>query len=333
MRYSFVVVMLLLAALLIFGCGSDKPTQPDTPKAQRIVVTAAVSAPSLSSINGAAWDAVTATAVDLSSSLAPTPAQAGVTAISDSIYVKAVTYNSDLYLRLTWTDNSHSVWRGAFVVRDTGAVLGNDTATYFNGSDSIGRQEDQLWVLFAGLAGGDLDGINWRALTTDSTFLAEGINLHRATTSDPWEQVTDAGTIETSRHNYNLLNHEYPAYIHKDTSAYHGFTLFENDGLVPHDLFMRGWDIGQEVPWFILDSTKWHLSAAERGSRWDTRTISTYSGGQYTVVLSRPLNTGYADDVALTDSVKAKIGVFDNQMDINTGGTGRGFSKEFWLVF
>ena len=333
MRYSLMVALLLAAALLMFGCGSDNPTEPDTPKLQRIVVTAGTSAPDMTDVNGTVWNGITATAVDISSTLAPSPVQGGVAAISDSVHVKAVTFNDTLYLRLNWVDNSHSVWRGAFEVRDTAAVLGNDTATLFNAPDSIGRQEDQMWVLLAGLAGGDWDGINWRALTTDSTFLAEGINLHRATTSDPWEEITDAGTMETSRHNSNLLNVEFPGYFHKDTSEYLGYTLFENDGLVTHDLFIRGWDIGQQVPFYILDSTRWHQPAATRGSRWDTRTISAYAGSQYTVVLCRPMNTGYADDVVLNDSVKTKIGVFDNQLDINIGGTGRGFSKEFWLIF
>lgn len=347
MRYPLMVALLSLAALLMFGCGSDKPTQPDTPKPQRIVVTAGTSAPAMTDVNGTVWNGITATAVDISSTLAPSPVQGGVAAISDSVYVKAVTYNDTLYLRLNWVDNSHSVWRGAYEVRDTSAVLGSDTATLFNAPDSIGRQEDQLWVLFAGLAGGDWDGINWRALTTDSTFLAEGINLHRATTSDPWDQVKDAGTMEVTIRNKDLLNPEYPRYFHRDTSLYTGYTLFYDTALIDHadtalhpyttlrtaDLFLRGWDLGQQVPFYILDSTKRRLSAAERGSRWDTRTIGAYAGSQYTVVLCHPMNTGYTDDVLLNDSVKTKIGLFDNQLDINVGGTGRGFSKEFWLIF
>lgn len=331
MRYTLVIVLSLTAALMMFGCGSDNPTQPSTPKAQRIVVAAAASAPAMTSVNGAAWDAITATAVDLSTTLAPAPAQGGVTAISDSAYVKALTFHDTLYLRLTWNDASHSVWRGAYAVLDTVDHQGTPV-TSFNLPDSVGRQEDQLWILFSGLVGGDWDGTNWRALTTDSAFLAEGINLHRATASDPWSLVTDAGTMEVTTRNIGLFQ-GLPIYFHKDTSAYHGYTLFSGDNLRAADNLIRGWDIGQEVPSYILDSTKWHQSAATRGSRWDTRTISTYTGGQYTVVLSRPMNTGYTDDVTLTDSVKTKIGVFDNQMDINVGGTGRGFSKEFWLVF
>lgn len=333
MRHSLPITSLLVLALLVFGCGSDKPNGPEPPKPQRIVVTQGTSAPPLTSTNDAIWDAITPIAVDISSSLAPSPVISEVMAISDSVYVQAVTFDDSLFLRISWADNSHNVWRGAFSVNDTDADLGGNMATIFNAPDSIGRQEDHLWVLFAGLVSGDWDGLNWRALTTDSTFLAEGINLHRAAADSPWVQVRDAGTVEVARHNFNTLNQTQPMYFHEDTSDYAGFTLFENDALRPQDFFIRGWDIGQQVPFYILDSTKHRLSAAERGSRWDTKTISNWSSSTYTVVLCRPMNTEYADDVVLVDSVKTKVGVFDNQMDINTGGTGRGFSKEFWLIF
>ncbi|PWB71479.1 hypothetical protein C3F09_07880 [candidate division GN15 bacterium] len=338
MRHSLLIAGLLVTALLLFGCGSDKPSEPVTPKPQRIVVTQGTAAPSMDNPEATVWNGITPTAVDLSTTLAPTPAVAGVTAIADSVYVQALTFHDTLYLRVRWADNSHSVWRGAYTVRDTSDSLAGQPVTYFNAPDSVGRQEDQLWVLFAGLASGDWDGLNWRALTTDSTFLAEGINLHRATTSDPWDQVKDEGTLEVYRANKDLINAGYPAYFHEDTSSYHGYTLFENDNLRTLDFFIRGWDLGQTVPYYILDSTKFRLPAATRGSRWDTRTISDYAPlgaerPEYTVVLCRPMNTGYTDDVVLTDSVKTKIGVFDNQMDINVGGTGRGFTKEFWLIF
>jgi len=338
MRHSLPITSLLVLALLIFGCGKDKPNGPETPKLQRIVVTQGTSAPPLNTTVSTVWNAITPTAVDISTSLAPSPAMSEVMAVSDSVYIQALTFDDSLYLRLTWTDNSHSVWRGAYAVSDTSDSLNSQPVTYFNNPDSIGRQEDQLWVLFAGITGGDWDGLNWRALTTDSAFLAEGINLHKATSGAPWDQVIDAGTMEVVRHNAGLVNKDYPAYFHKDTSSYHGYTLFEDDGLRSQDFFMRGWDIGQEVPLYIIDSTKHRLSAVERGSRWDTRTISNYAPPgadrpEYTVVLCRPMNTGYDDDVVLIDSVKTRIGVFDNQMDINVGGTGRGFTKEFWLVF
>ncbi len=347
MRQFLLIAGLLAITLLMFGCGSDEPTKPETPKAQRIVVTQGTVAPPLNTTASTVWNAITPTAIDISTTLAPTPIMAGIAAISDSVYLQALTLNDSLYLRISWTDLSHSMRRGSYTVRDTMAVLGNDTATLFNAPDSIARLEDQLWVLFAGLASGDWDGINWRVLTTDSAFLAEGINLHRPTTADLWELDTDAGTMEVAIPNKDLLNPEYPRYFHRDTSDYVGYTLFNDTALMvsqdtalhPYttlrtaNLFIRGWELGQEVPFFILDSTAHRQSAATRGSRWDTKSISTWSGLTYTVVMCRPMTTGYDDDVALTDSVKTKIGIFDNQMDINVGGTGRGFSKEFWLIF
>ena len=95
--------------------------------------------------------------------------------------------------------------------------------------------------------------------------------------------------------------------------------------------------MGQRVPGWIIDSTKCRQPAAARNSRWDTRAISSWKTEDgalsYTVVLKRPMNTGYSDDVALADSVRTRIGVFDNQRDMNLGSSNRGFSKDFWLIF
>lgn len=333
MRYLLLIAGLLVILVLVFGCGSDKPNGPVTPKPQRIVVTQAASAPPLNTTVSTIWDGITPTAIQISTLLSPPPVSSEVTALADSVHVQALTYHDTLYLRISWPDNSHDVWRDAYYVTDTAVPLGGDTATYFDQIDTLMWEEDQLWVLFAGLSSGDWDGLNWRSLTTDSAFLAEGLNVHNDSVL-----ITDAGAVTVARRNYNSINPGFPLYFHKDTSHYTGFTLFENDNLRPADIFIRGWSMAQRVPNYLIDSSKYKLSALERGSRWDTRSIGHWDALRtptpiYTVVLCRPMNTGFDDDVALVDSVETKIGLFNDQLNFSFKGGDRGFTKEFWLIF
>ena len=52
-------------------------------------------------------------------------------------------------------------------------------------------------------------------------------------------------------------------------------------------------------------------------------------------MMCRPLNTGFDDDLNMLtlDSVKMKVVVLNNQVDLTMGTNNRGISKEFWLIF
>jgi hypothetical protein len=326
MRKSMAILMLAGLALAL-ACGDDNGNGPPPVTVQRIVVATPATAPGLDDVNDAVWSSITATAVDISSTIAP-KVVAKPTAVPDSVLVKALIHDENLYLRLVWTDPTHSVWREVYTVDmiDVYARFFYDCC-----DDNAVNREDQLFVMFAGLPAGAYDTWNWRSLTTGPGFLAEGMTFE----GDSLRPDEISSVIKPAIRNASIGGIQ-PTYMHPDGGAHTSHILYLSDATTL-DANEALWDIGNTVPGWMVDTSIVTRSAAARESRWDITSVAAYDSlsEQHTVVLCRPLNTGYSDDLnlAVLDSVKAKIGTLDNQTAIGSGGTRRGFSREFWLIF
>lgn len=317
MRKALLWLAPLLLLSVIGGCGDDDPP-PDN--RTRVSVAAPATAPSLTDVDDAVWNTITPKAVPLATTTAPKPAAGH--AVPTSLNMQAARSGGSLYLRISWVDSTMDVWRDAWEIL-------NDSVVPFDVRRlDQANSEDQLFVLFAGLADGAYDTWNWRSLTTGASFLAEG-----ATFRNDSLIVDGPGTTvyETFRDNEDVMQR--PLSMHQDSSDWTGYALYEEAAVPAPTISDAGFDIGDLIPGYILDSSIVSRSAAQRGSRWDVRTISGWDSGIYTVVLSRPMNTGFTEDLAIADSVAVRFGVLDNQLSINIGGTSRAFSGPIWLIF
>jgi hypothetical protein len=124
--------------------------------------------------------------------------------------------------------------------------------------------------------------------------------------------------------------------MHEDSSAFHGYILYQPDA-APLSALSTGWTEGQTIPGKLIDTTVYDRLVSTRGARWAIRAADDYdsTGNQYTVMMCRALNTGFDDDLNMLvlDSVKMKVVVLNNQVDLTMGTNNRGISKEFWLIF
>jgi len=329
----FIGLALPLFVCLWSACGSDdNPSGPDPTPAVRVVATTPSSAPSLTNVDDAAWNGISWTAVAISPLNSPKVAVAKPATLPDSVQIQAITFSDSLYLRLRWSDPSHDIWRDRYIVDSIAAGIARFSHDCCE--DNAVNREDQLFVMFAGLAGSGYDVWNWRSLTTGPGFLAEGKTYLGG--------VLASDSIETSigpaiSHSPQTPGSTYPTYMHPDSTDFNGYLLY-NVPAPPHVLVGLGWTPGQIIPGWLIDSTIYGRSAAIRGSRWDIRAAGGYDSAntRYTVMMCRPMNTGYTDDLDLStlDSVSVKGGVLDNKIDVLVGdATRRGFTEEFWLIF
>ena len=238
----FTLFSLFLLPVLMFGCSGDDdnggngPVGPD-----RVVAFHASSAPSLVNVDDALWANATATDVEvestpLSSSIPRRSERRLATAISDHVSVKAVTYNDTLYLRFTWDDAIKDVWRDRYSVIDTAGSLVLFT------QDTIASKEDQLMIMFSGLADNGWDAWHWRVLTTaikENTGgqlegFAEGKTLRDGSLT------TDNGNLVIALRNLSLMEFGQPTKMHEDSSDFNGFILFLDES-VDLDASSGGW--------------------------------------------------------------------------------------------
>ncbi len=321
--------LLILSAIIWVQCGGDdNGVNPPPETTARIVASHPGSSPSLNDPDDAVWNTVTPTGIALSYQNALKPGAAKPAAAADSVRLQAVVRNDSLFLRAVWSDATHNVWLDHYEVFSTSPV--NFTRDCC-GSQAAG-QEDELIAMFAGLPGGAWDVWNWRALTTGPGYLAEGMTFTGG------ELVSDSSGLQSGP----ALNHSplggtsQPTYMHKDSSAFHGYLLYLADA-VPFRALSTGWTEGQAIPGKLIDTSIYSRQATTRGPRWAIRAADDYdsTGNQYTVVMCRALNTGFDDDLnlLLLDSVKMKVVVLNNQVDLTMGTNNRGISKELWLIF
>ena len=325
------LTILLMSCLLFFfaGCGDDDGGGPTPTPATRVVAAHPASAPSLDSVDDPVWDAINATTVDLDQSSFYKMAVGKTMAVPASLSMKALVYNDSLYLRVTWVDADHDVWRDRYDVLQTSpsVVISHDAT-----GDDGAYAEDQLLVMFAGLDDDGYDVWNWRALTTAAGLMAEGMTLDTLN-----GLVSDDSNQPGYFVNAPIAGSSVPSYVHQDGSAFTGYILYTTEDLDVLGSAYNDWVVDQIVPGWRIDSAVVHYASAVRGSRWDIRAASEYDDGanQYTVMMCRPMNTGFAEDLnlATVDSVEVVVGVTDNQISIETEGSNLGFSESFWMIF
>jgi len=279
--------------------------------------------------------------------------------VPPDIYVQAIKKANDLYLRLQWSDPTFDAYPDHFEVETiyTGGAL---PYVEFKSEFLSVPYEDQIFVMFDGLPKGGYDVWNWRVLTTGGAGLGKGYSYTDTLIGDILVEDTlieDAiGTAGDSVAIENPAISQQPTYAHMDTSKFDGYILYVDSAVHREEAIdsiwdsqtqdwmliffpnTTGWDIGQVVPGWLINSNFASMSDNERGSRWDIKAVSVYDNdpAQYRVVLCRKLNTGFSVDedidLSAVDSVKVKIGIYDNQEDFKTGSPRRGFSDDFWII-
>jgi len=320
------IALLVLPSLLIwFGCGDDDdPPNGPTDTTPTITVTAAATGPDFSSVDEAVWSGVPATTLAVSTTNSPKIGTPKTAIVANSIIIQAIKTADSLFFRFRWSDATFSVWK------DHWATISISPPINFVHNEA-GFDEDHLYLMFDdGSEGWDV--WHWAVLSTGAGSLAEGMTYVGG------QLASDNGDLNLAFSNI-ISGFTVPAYVHADGAAFTGWYLVQDlDSLTEYYTNTTGWTMGQKVPGYIIDiSMKDDTNQdARRKSRYDIRSVSEWdeTGEEYTLVLGRALNTGYTEDIDLTDvtTIKAKVGLFDDQDIFSTGGTGRGFTVEFNLV-
>ena len=351
MKKIIALMAVVSLGLLWSGCGSDDDNGTNggttTP---RIQANSTVAAPSATDANDAVWALVDSVTLDVSGGI-PAGAKAEPGAVPATIQVKAINKGGNLYLRMKWADASMDAYPLNYLCDDNVPPINFDHTT-----DSLIYLEDQIYVFFDGAAGGQEDVWHWKVLTTGGARMAKGARYN----VDAGSFVDDAPATPPIAP--VLINAEAssfrPLYCDRDSSELVGpvFHLvdvvemtdtvrIEVDSVLVGEVWVydstairyydtEGWALGQMIPGYIIDTAQSSKSVSQRGSLWDIDAVSDYAEGEYALVLSRQLTTGFADDANLgaVDSVQVWLGVFDNQYSFETGGVRRGFTGVFWLV-
>ena len=338
---KFNIFLLGCMIILFAGCGGDNGTDGDgeKPKPIRLVVdTQAV--PSPADVN-VGWTSVDSVLVEIGgSSLYGINNNLG----KQNVTVKAIKRSDTLFLRVKWHDATANIW-GRYLDKSSYG-MDWDSATY-EGEDKffvlMGTQNtDTMGANCAALchatthytaSGKTADVWKWMATTTAPGFMAE----------DEWwtssGRSLDATALNTFvyRRNWNSLN-QYPYWMHETGVAFDGPFLYLEDTATFNPSL--AWDtLTSRLPGYAIDSTIRNSATRGQSSRWDVAAISEYdsSGASYseftwTVVFSRALNTGHAEDINLgtLDSVQVSIAATnDDYAEWNIAHSG---SKPFWII-
>ena len=323
------VVFFVLCVVIMASCGGDDDNgPPGTNPLPTVTANTSVEAPETPLlINDSVWASVTATALDISMSIIPPTGTGKIAAISDSVYVQAISKDGMLYLRLVWEDATHDV------TPENWKLFDKDGFNFAYNQDA--NYEDQLFVMFEGAPGGGWDTWNWRSHTTGVANRAECMTYHNS------ELNLDAGANTLATQNGQGVGSR-PTYVHIDEWEFDGFVLYIEDILAVNSALSgrMNWrdttDAPNEstVPGWVIDTTI-NKTGQPVESRWDVRTVYSYSDTQdrYTLVLTRQLNTSFDDDLDMSSliKVKATIGILNNQRNLLEGTSRRGFTSDFWL--
>jgi len=320
--------LIFLAVVFSFvvwaGCSSsDNPTDPGNggpTGPPRVVANSSAGTPTMSSPNESIWSGVTKYAIDISTLNAPKLPPPTSQTLTDSVYVQAIVNDSDLFLRIEYTDDSLNLLKDYLYCHDTA----NKNFTLWD----LGN-EDQVFVMFFGLPDSAYDVWNWRSLGTAPARLAEDFVY------DNGSIIVDSGGQEVTQP--NPLSFAQPQWVHNTGPAFNGEILYIEDISSITPFLTSSWAQDQIVPGYVVDTAvggRVQIGQPYASSRWDVFTVHSYnsSTNRLSVVLKRRLVVDYSQDLDLVDSVKVKIGVLDEK-DHLTDLVGRqGFTKEFWLI-
>jgi len=349
---------IIAAAISIWGCSDpNAPEVSGVTTYDRVIVYQTSQAPPSNNVRDVIWDAAPTAVVTIGDSTTGYPYYFG----KQSINIKAIKAENRLFVRVTWTDNSYSVWpdkiRHAIRAIDT---VNHDTILWwvprasenFNGStlfyfqdrlaifwdtgdngtekadcksmchESPNAQGNHMYTT----GGGHVDVWHWKAATTDPLLLAS---------DEYWDNtghVADAGD-SLATVNYDNPNN-LPLRCGLDSTAFNKAFLFNDESMPFPD--SAGWKLNDSIPGYVLN----HSAS---GSITDVRAFSSYVlgytngstgwNGRWIVALSRALNTGNADDrdfsgIKSGDSIMATIAIANNGPDTLHSGT-----KPIYFIF
>ena len=339
MRKAAIPLLIILLTLFIACGGDDDSTGGDDNVTVTRLVADTLAQPSLTDVN-VGWTGVDSAMVEIGGS-----ATYGINPNlgKQNMILKAVVRDNILYIRAKWHDANASIWGNHF--RRTLNIGDFEHNTY--------EGEDKLLVVFDAqnngtekadcasmchvtehytTGGGNADAWKWLATKTSPGDMGE----------DEWwngtERVFDARqpNMYVYRDNWNQATF-HPSWMHTDGPAYTGPFLYLED-TVEFSPLDPNWETGDKIPGYGIDSTIYGSATRTLSSIWDVRAISHFdssgdiSGWSWTVVMSRALNTGHADDVNLTSLDSVQISVAATNNDAVSAPTAHSGSKPFYLI-
>ena len=328
------MIFLVIAGVAILaGCSDDEegPTEPVEPTIQTVTVVGGSTAPDPYDPFDGVWNTITASTVNIAAdrfSASGKIRPGAALAVASNVSVKATVVNDTLYMRVNWSDDSQDIWPARFAVTDLD-ILAADTFAVFT-KDEYTYNEDQLMFFVRPPDSLVWDVINWRAVTTGGGNLAEEFNY------DEENIVRDAGN--NSLISANDGEGGYPAYMPENAPTEVSVLSVWDAVTAQFDTDSVSWEIGDRIAgWLIDDSLHLPSHLAQRGSRYATLASHSYSvaSESYTIVLCRPLDTGFDDDIDLELSLlEAKIGITNNsEFHLSQGDSRQGYTATFNLQF
>jgi len=261
-----------------------------------------------------------------------------------NVILKAVVRDDILYIRAKWHDATANLW--ANYLRDV------DSATTGNFEQATTTGEDKFLIIFDGqnngteradcasmchvtshhtTGGGNVDAWKWLSTKTAPGFLAE----------DEWwdgsGRTLDDIQVNTYvyRENWDGFGHQ-PEWMHETGSDYQEPYLYLEDVVDYNPL--ANWEYNSRIPGYGIDSTIFSSATRNESSRWNVTGISEFdstgasSAWTWTVVFSRALNTGHADDVNLADLDSVQIAIAATHNDAEATTTSHSGAKPLWLI-
>ena len=330
-----IIGLLLMSSLLVWaGCGGDDGNGTD-PVVTETVVTA-VTASSMTDVTSSVWSQATAKTIGISSgTLAPkSRPTSAAQSVASQISMQALVNNDTLYMRLIWSDASFDCWPRVWVVDSMAGSLPEFEHVNPAGEDL----QDQMLIMFRGLPNSVWDVWHWKVQSTavegerggTITGFAEGRRLNGT------QLITDAGSLNLEKENNEYGTFNRPTFLHEDSMAFTGFILplAEADSLSEADFPWNGWSLDDTIAGYLTDQSLASQSAANLNSRWDVRGAWRHASGQYTLVLKGPLDSGYDDDLEMTDGMKVPMKIIltnNSRPSFATGSADQGITALFYL--
>jgi len=135
--------------------------------------------------------------------------------------------------------------------------------------------EDELFVMFTMPDSDWADTWNWRALTTNPGNMAECFTYSEGTLE------ADVGVNNFAMENTDHIDNSRPRWIHNDKALFQDPILYRQQAFEPETGgdFGTGWEVGDMVAGWIIDSTIIDLLNSSQESRWDVNSVFAYDGG------------------------------------------------------